>query len=130
MSARGLHGPTIIAAKQPLPTTIVVSSGKLFWANFSGSAVMTCPTTGCGGPPTPFLTQPGAYDGLAADADNLYVINNVDNVGALLRCPLSGSCTGPTVLAANQNRPGKVVLDATSIYWTVQNAGMVMRLAK
>jgi hypothetical protein len=117
---------TPFATGSVTPAKIDVANGTVYWT--TNGAILSCPSTGCGGKPTVFAKdQPFAY-GISDDGTNLYW-TLLEPDGKVLSCPLSG-CTTPVVLGDMQASPWGVVADATSVYWTNSSGSTVMRVMK
>jgi hypothetical protein len=117
---------TPFASGQVNPQKVDVAQATLFWS--ANGAIMSCPTSGCVGPPSVFASdQPAAY-ALAHDAAHLYWTLQ-EMGGKVLSCPLAG-CTTPTVLADMQASPSSVAVDETSVYWANSGGSTVMRVMK
>jgi len=82
------------------------------------------------------LLTPGVSntDPIVADATHVYFAEAVTK-GRVLRCPVTGCGTGPQMLAADQDWPSALALDAQSVVWansatTSGGKGAIMRVAK
>jgi hypothetical protein len=117
---------TPFVSGQGYPAELVVANETLYWS--AGGAIMSCPTSGCGGAPHVFAKdQVGSYS-IASDATNLYWTLFLGGMrGKVLSCALSG-CATPTVLADMQKEPMALAVDDTSVYWADSNE--LMRVMK
>jgi hypothetical protein len=114
------------ASGQAGPAKMDVVNDTLFWS--ANGAIMSCPTSGCGGAPRVFASgQPSSY-AIAHDTTYLYWTLS-EASGKVLSCPLAG-CTSPTVLADGQDSPSSLALDRISVYWTNSGGSTVMRVIK
>jgi hypothetical protein len=60
--------------------------------------------------------------GLAADDTNLYWTNSIATTGSVRACPLGAECTAPVTVAAGQDDPEPIVVNATTLYWGTVSA--------
>ena len=88
------------------------------------TGVMHCASTGCKSL-DPFYSGASSTF-LALDTNNLYIAT-VD--GRVLECSRS-SCASPKELASGQGTIGSISLDATHVYWTATDLGLVQRIVK
>jgi hypothetical protein len=122
----GCVTPTTLASGQGSPAELVVANDTVFWP--TGAAIMSCPTSGCGGAPHIFAkNQVGAY-AIANDTTNVYWALLLGGTrGKVLSCALSG-CATPTVLGDMQKEPIAIAVDDASVYWA--NSNELMRVMK
>jgi hypothetical protein len=99
----------------------------------TGGTITRCPVAGCGGvytPVTPDLSFPGAA---ASDGTWLYFTTTpMGTGGGVYACPVTG-CNGCPVTVATLSgvsTPSAIAFDATSVYWTDLNLGLVLKAAK
>ncbi len=119
--------PSVIALGQVAPIAIAVDAQNVYWANGSGT-IMQAPAAG-GGTPVPLVSaQTGLFD-IVLDGANLYYSATFGamNAGVIRRIPTAGGAF--FTLAARQNYPGALVVDATDVYWRTPNVG-ILRTAK
>ena len=127
-----------IGSPQNSPYRIAADSATLFWVNEGkpgklGSVMMADqmdPT------PTVIAQDQGTPRALALDltegvATAVYWVNF--SSGEVMKAPLSGkpvSVGVPVQVAAMQESPGGIALDATSVYWTNRAVGTVVKAPK
>ncbi len=124
---------------------IAAARGGTFWADTSSNSILTQWTSSesSGTDVGPMVTSPF---GLVTDGSDIYwTIATV--TGSVVRAKVEVMSDAPPVdadvvvlptltfgspqtLAEDQNMPGLVALDATSVYWTDVGAGTVMKVAK
>ncbi len=104
----------------------LTSDGTKVYA-ISNNAIISCPITGCGGPPTVVNYSLNVH-GLAFYDGKLYwVTNGGQTNGSLARCD-PATCTFPEIMATNLPTPWNVAVDASGIYWTsAGNPGQVLK---
>jgi hypothetical protein len=125
--------PTPLAVLGPSQTTtyttqgIVVDAVNAYWrvgTDTSGqypASVLQVPLTG-GSPKAIAFGQTGL--GIATDRKNLYWIS-ANNSGMIMKAPPGGN---PLTTLASGIGAGRMAVDATSVYWTAEAAGNVMKL--
>lgn len=123
---------TIVDRKQALyPESDVVAglavhSNFLFWARQTARKIVSGPVTGGG--KSEVATTGGRVMGIAVDRDFIYWVEDSIRVKRMSR---RGGTTPLTLYEAT--RPfgdSDIAVDETSVYWTQQNDGLVLRLAK
>jgi hypothetical protein len=140
---------TLVSGLSSRPTAIVVAGSEIFYATTgSGSGldgtvvrvpVTNVPDAGAG---SVVATAQSGPTSMAADATAVYWTNAGTNVapdaggpnGTVMKCLLPACAGGPQAVAAGQNHPRGIAVDADSIYWTNygtgQNDGAVLKCAK
>jgi len=113
--------PTMLAANQKGPLSLVVNDTGLYWVNYEGGSIMQL--TFDGGTPVALATGQNSPARLAVDAVNVYWTNGGD--GTVVKLPRSGGA--PTVLARGQKTPLGVAVDEQAVYWTNSGDGTVMK---
>jgi len=102
-------------------------------------AIYYCAFAGCGGVGTNLGgTGPTAGTGkiadMTADASGVYWVENVGQVGRVMKCALPTCAGGPKALAVSQDKPFAIKTDESFVYWVnagvTANTGAVMRVAK
>jgi len=99
----------------------------------TGGSIIRCPVAGCGNvytPVTPNLAFPWAA---ASDGTWLYFTTTPMGAGGgVYACPVTG-CNGCPVTIATfpgVSTPSAIAFDATSVYWTDLNLGLVLKAPK
>jgi hypothetical protein len=104
-------GTASFAMSGEILTGPVIGGASAYWTDGNGD-LMQCALGGCNSAPSTFATHAGA---LAADATNVYWGDMY--AGTVVQCALAGCGSAPTILANVQSWTGRVVVDATSVYW-------------
>jgi hypothetical protein len=88
--------------------------------------ILKCAKSGCNNSPTTLASGLSGATGVAVDANNVYWTEAGDSVvagqmlagaGRVAKCAVSGCNDSPTVIAANQDGPTGIAVDATHVYW-------------
>ncbi len=122
--------------------TIVVNATTVYWTD--AGACSTDAGLSCSGAVRSALKNGGSPKSLAAglvnpagialDSTSVYWVNagvcNVDGGiscqdGTVMKMPLGGG--EPTTIASGQGKPVGIVVDSTSVYWTNEASGTVMK---
>jgi hypothetical protein len=140
-------GPRVTVLAQPANGSLTIDSTNVYWTvpDATNGQVLSCPITGCAQGPDGGLVINTIATGqiwpweIAVDATSVYWLNNGGSGmhnGSIDKCPLTGcppnadGGTNQIVLASGQTSPSALAIDHTSVYWTDQNAGTVMKVAK
>jgi hypothetical protein len=78
-------------------------------------SVMRCALSNCG---TPMTIASGLYApyGIAVDATNVYWVSDLGGgFGGLMKCPIGGCASAPTMLATQNGL--YLVVDGSNVYW-------------
>ena len=107
---------------------MAIDATSVYWTTCgdpTGGSVLKVPKIG-GEPIT--LATGDRLSGIAVDAVNVYWIAGSEDgsVGAVMKVPVNGGAA--TTLAARPGQPANIAVDDTSVYWTEQMAGSVMRM--
>jgi hypothetical protein len=84
-----------------------------------GAAIYQVPIAG--GDPVVYAIDEYPY-GLAADGTNLYWTNSVATTGSVRACALGAECSAPVTVAAGQDNPQPIVVNASTVYWGTASA--------
>jgi hypothetical protein len=124
--------PSVLAEGIDDPTGVFATGGSIYWTEYDVNEVVRCSTDGCAARPI-LANSVGGPTGILADGSYVYWVNTN---GGLMRCPLSGCGSNPTVLwtgVGTQAATLGLAADATNLYWTNSNpmgTGSVMQCAK
>ena len=77
--------------------TIVVVSGRVYWADFSSGTILSCAVGGCGGQPTTVVASQPSIRDLSTDEANLVWSTSAAN-GAVRWCAIGATCTAADVI--------------------------------
>lgn len=113
-------GATLLTAHQNIPRGLVIAGDSLYWINEGRRAegdpgLFRMPKEG--GEPV-MLAKGKGFQELAVDEENVYWTNAEAEV--VLQVSRRGGT--PRVLAAEQNNPTSLQLDASSVYWLAGDA--------
>jgi len=93
--------------------------------------IIKCAKSGCNNNPTTLASGLNGAVGIAVDADNVYWTETGNNVvagqmvtgaGRVAKCAIGGCNNSPTVIAANQDGPAGIAVDAMHVYWATSGA--------
>ncbi len=114
----------VSSLKQPL--WLVVDATNVYWSTYVGT-VATCPLTGCATPQVLVETN-HTWIGLALDDQDVYM-SDFDGK-TISKCAKTGCGGNATIVAANQDGPRDLAVDATSVYWANETGNTIMKIAK
>ena len=109
---------TALAQGQGSPAALAVSGGYAYWIADdapASDAIRRVATDGLS-PVEDLATEQNATSSLTIREPYVYFTNST-SVGAVLRCPVTGCPSGPTVVASRLAFPTGVVADDTNAYW-------------
>jgi hypothetical protein len=120
--------PVTMATGQANPESVAAANGSLYWVNrgtkarsYEDGSLVRAPLSG--GTPSTILTQlPDPYV-MALDGSNVYYANAN---GTILRISEGGGA--PVMMTWGQGEIVTLAVDSTSLYWTDQTNGTVMKL--
>jgi hypothetical protein len=95
----------------------------------SGASLARCALAGCNNLPTTIDVGGNAPSAVATDGVNVYFTTTpMGPGGAVLKCAVGGCNGQPTTIAAlpGISTPGSLAVDATRVYWTDLNLGLVL----
>jgi hypothetical protein len=88
--------------------------------------IIKCAKSGCNNNPTTLASGLNGAVGIAVDTTNVYWTETGNNVvagqmvagaGRVAKCAIGGCNDSPTVIAANQDGPTGIAVDAMHVYW-------------
>jgi hypothetical protein len=108
---------------------LATGGSTVYWTTQNGMGqVMSCPLAGClASGPTIVATNLPQPRYIVADGAGAYW---TDTSARTIDTCQSAACATPAVLWTGNNPPGGIAIDATTVYWTVPNDGLVMKIAK
>jgi hypothetical protein len=109
--------PVVLASGLASPARIVVQSDTVYWANYLGGSIDSCPVNGCtDGKPSVLAMGQEDPTGIAVYGDFVYWTNSAfSGVGSVRKCPTKGGAT--TTLAPHEIAPETVAVDGSGVYW-------------
>jgi hypothetical protein len=119
---------TPLAQAQSTPRNLAVSGGYVYWIvddSLSSNAIRRVVTDGTS-PVEEIATGQNQTSSLMVHEPYVYFTDSIA-VGTILRCPVTGCPSEPTVVASGLGFPRGVVADDTNAYWV--NIGNDMILA-
>jgi hypothetical protein len=133
--------PATLASLGPRHTNIVVAGGNVYWGAAS-SGILRVPVRG--GTASIVLSTHGRPTSLAADATNLYFLQDFDDKrkagkassaldrDSVVALPIAGGkpMTLATFEGSQSGADGVLAVDASSVYWTDRVSGSLMRVAR
>jgi len=93
--------------------------------------ILKCAKNGCNNTPTTLASDLNGAVGIAVDADNVYWAETGQSVvagqmvagaGRVAKCAIGGCNGSPTVIAASQDGPTGIAVDAMHVYWASSGA--------
>jgi hypothetical protein len=119
---------TALAQTQASPRNLAMSGGYAYWIasdSLASSAVRRVATDGTS-PAEDVATGQNATSSVTVHEPYVYFTDSIA-VGTVLRCPVTGCPSGPTVVASGLPFPRGVVADDANAYWV--NVGNDMTIA-
>ncbi len=108
---------------------IAVDGASVYFVDTYGyglGRILKCAKKGCNNSPTTLASGLNGAVGIAVDASNVYWTETGNNVvagqtvtgvGRVAKCAIGGCNDSPTVIAANQDGPTGIAVDAMRVYW-------------
>jgi hypothetical protein len=108
---------------------IAVDGESVYFVDSYGSGlgrILKCAKNGCNNSPTTLASDLNGAVGIAVDAANVYWTETGNNVvagqtvtgvGRVAKCAIGGCNDSPTVVAAHQDGPTGIAVDAKHVYW-------------
>jgi hypothetical protein len=111
-----------LASRLGSPSRVAVQSGTVYWTNFTGETIESCPLTGCSNQTsTPLAAEQHGPDGIAVYDGVLYWTNRDPGDGGtppnVSKCLLANCKDSITIVAPNETSPIDIAVDSTGIYW-------------
>jgi hypothetical protein len=114
-------GAATVLASQMGGTSIAVDAVNVYWVSGEPPGIGVIAVAIDGGVPVTLAAETQAHS-LVSDGTNLYYAVLTATPSDVMRVPVTGGTA--VVVAAQQNNPGAVAVDGTSLYW--MNAGGAM----
>ena len=124
----GCASPTTIIPDVVAPTVVGVGPVTAFVANSSGQ-ILSCPATGGCGSSEVVVGSQSNVGAILVDGPNLYWLVSMP-AGSLQRCSHPTCLQSSDTLASSLQGASAMVVDATYLYFTVTQAGTLMRVPK
>jgi len=124
----GCASPTTIIPDVVAPTVVGVGAVAAFVADRSGQ-ILSCPAAGGCGSSEVIVGSQSNIGAILVDGPNLYWLESMP-AGSVKRCVPQTCLQSSDTLASNLQGPSAMVADATHLYFTVTQAGTVMRVSK
>ncbi len=108
---------------------IAVDDANVYFVDTYGSGlwrILKCAKNWCNNSPTTLASGLSGAVGIAVDADDVYWTETgndsvagqmVTGAGRVARCAIAGCNDSPTVIAADQDGPTGIAVDARRVYW-------------
>jgi hypothetical protein len=117
--------PLTLASGQAGVWSLEVNTKAVYWESWgtTDGTIRSCAIGGCSETPTIVASGLSALATFAVDETNVYM----GTTAGLVKCGVAGCGNTPTIVVPGASIAG-IALDATSVYWTDDKAGTVMKL--
>jgi sugar lactone lactonase YvrE len=115
---------TQLAANQNGPHYVATDGANLYWTTYNDDTIMQLPLVDGGVPKQLATGMTPPFLGIAVGPTGVYWTQEITG-GTVWSVPTDGGAA--TTIAAKQNQPWGIALDAKYVYWVNNGSGTVMR---